>query len=135
MGSECIYQDANSRIDHVTYKATGVKITEYKSNLKLILISKVDVFIQDQVVIIVSNPSLINKINGNRLIMNDILTEFLTQVEDQLEGCGFVVIVEIKGMIRKVKIIRRLEDIIKEVECITTAWICTKSFWFLRPMD
>lgn len=27
-GSECIYQDANSRIDHVTYKAMGVKIKE-----------------------------------------------------------------------------------------------------------
>lgn len=27
-GSECIYHDANSRIDHVTYRATGVKISE-----------------------------------------------------------------------------------------------------------
>lgn len=27
-GSECIYQDANSRIDHVTYRAMGVKIKE-----------------------------------------------------------------------------------------------------------
>lgn len=27
-GSACIYQDANSRIDHVTYRAIGVKIIE-----------------------------------------------------------------------------------------------------------
>lgn len=27
-GSECIYHDANSRIDHVTYRAIGVKIKE-----------------------------------------------------------------------------------------------------------
>lgn len=28
LGSECIYQRANSRIDQVTYKATGVKMIE-----------------------------------------------------------------------------------------------------------
>lgn len=27
-GSECMYHSANSRIDQVTYKATGVKISE-----------------------------------------------------------------------------------------------------------
>lgn len=27
-GSACMYQDANSRIDHVTYKAMGVKMVE-----------------------------------------------------------------------------------------------------------
>lgn len=27
-GSACIYHEANSRIDHVTYSAIGVKITE-----------------------------------------------------------------------------------------------------------
>ena len=27
-GSACMYQDANSRIDHVTYSAIGVKIIE-----------------------------------------------------------------------------------------------------------
>lgn len=27
-GSACIYHDANSRIDHVTYSAIGIKITE-----------------------------------------------------------------------------------------------------------
>lgn len=28
LGSACIYQDANSRIDQVTYRAIGVKIIE-----------------------------------------------------------------------------------------------------------
>lgn len=28
LGSACIYHKANSKIDHVTYKATGVKISE-----------------------------------------------------------------------------------------------------------
>jgi hypothetical protein len=28
LGSACIYQDANSRIDQVTYRAIGVKIME-----------------------------------------------------------------------------------------------------------
>lgn len=27
-GSECMYHEANSRIDHDTYKATGMKIRE-----------------------------------------------------------------------------------------------------------
>lgn len=27
-GSACVYHDANSRIDHVTYRAIGVKIIE-----------------------------------------------------------------------------------------------------------
>jgi len=27
-GSACMYQDANSRMDHVTYRAIGVKIME-----------------------------------------------------------------------------------------------------------
>lgn len=29
----------------------------------------------------------------------------------------------------------RLEVIISADECIAATWICTKSFWFLRPTD
>lgn len=29
----------------------------------------------------------------------------------------------------------KLEVIAREVGCIAATWICTKSFWFLRPMD
>lgn len=39
------------------------------------------------------------------------------------------------GCKRSRKIMIRLEDIISEVECIATTWICTKSSWFLRPVD
>lgn len=29
----------------------------------------------------------------------------------------------------------KLEVIISDVGCIAATWICTKSFWFLRPTD
>uniref|UniRef100_UPI00397EC4C9 hypothetical protein n=1 Tax=Salmonella sp. s31506 TaxID=3159638 RepID=UPI00397EC4C9 len=34
-GSECIYHIENSMIDHVTYRATGKKMIEKKSNCRL----------------------------------------------------------------------------------------------------
>lgn len=55
-GSECIYQRANSRIDQVTYRAIGVKIIEYISNLKLMLMSNGPILIQFQLVVIDSRP-------------------------------------------------------------------------------
>lgn len=73
-GSECIYHEANSRIDHVTYRATVVKITEYWSNLKLRLISKHVVFIQVHDEMIVSAPSLKNVNSGRRLMKKEIFT-------------------------------------------------------------
>lgn len=74
LGSECMYHEANSRMDHVTYKATVVKITEYWSNLKLRLISKHVVFIQVQDETIVSAPSLKNINNGRRLMKKESFT-------------------------------------------------------------
>lgn len=38
--SECIYHIANSRMDHVTNRAIGIKRTEYWSILMLDVISK-----------------------------------------------------------------------------------------------
>lgn len=55
-GSECMYQMANSRMDQVTYKAIGVKIIEYISNLKLMLMSKDPMLIHFQFVVIDSKP-------------------------------------------------------------------------------
>lgn len=69
-----MYHEANSRMDHVTYKATVVKITEYWSNLKLRLISKHVVFIQVQDETIVSAPSLKNINNGRRLMKKESFT-------------------------------------------------------------
>lgn len=51
-----MYHDANSRIDHVTNRAIGVKMREYWSNLKLMLMSKLAVFIQCQLVTMLSVP-------------------------------------------------------------------------------
>lgn len=39
------------------------------------------------------------------------------------------------GNVSSEKITIRLVVIIKEVGCIAATWICTKSFWFLRPAD
>lgn len=55
-GSECMYQRANSRIDQVTYRAIGVKMIEYMSNLKLMLMSKGPMLIQFQLVVTDSKP-------------------------------------------------------------------------------
>lgn len=78
LGSECMYHRANSRIDQVTYKATGVKMIEYRSNLKLMLMSNGPIFIQFQLVTIDSKPwsRKINK--GIRLIKKEIFTAVFT---------------------------------------------------------
>lgn len=55
-GSWCMYQLANSRIDHVTYSAIGMNTIEYWSNLKLMLMLNVLVFIHCQFVVMVSIP-------------------------------------------------------------------------------
>lgn len=40
-----------------------------------------------------------------------------------------------RGYERSPKIMIRLDVIMIEVGCIAATWICTKSFWFLRPTD
>ena len=47
----CIYQDENSIIDQVTNKATGRKITQKKSNFRLMVSLIVFMVIQCQLVI------------------------------------------------------------------------------------
>lgn len=39
------------------------------------------------------------------------------------------------GKVRSVNTMARLEDIINMFGDIAATWICTKSFWFLRPTD
>lgn len=97
--------------------------------------SKVRVFIQFQLVMIVSAPSLRKRNNGRRLTKKASLTAVLTWVSAQLGswGCGERVVST--GYARSVKIMTRLEVIISDVVCIAATWICTKSFWFLRPTD
>ncbi len=97
--------------------------------------SKVRVFIQFQLVIIVSAPSLRKRNSGRRLTKKASLTAVLTWVSAQFGswGCGERVVST--GYARSVKIMIRLEVIISDVVCIAATWICTKSFWFLRPTD
>lgn len=103
--------------------------------MKLILTSKVWVFIQVQDVTIVSAPSLRNKNKGRRLTRKASLTAVLTWERAQLCSCGAGLSVVSTGYANSVKIISKLDVIIREVGCIATTWICTKSFWFLRPTD
>lgn len=105
------------------------------SNLRLMLISKVLVFIQVQLVIIVSVPSLRKRQRGRMLVKKAHFTAVLTWVSAQLEERGAGEKEERTGYISNKKIRIRLVVIMVEVRCIAATWICTKSFWFLRPMD
>ena len=97
--------------------------------------SKVSVFIQVQLVIIVSVPSFRNRKRGRRLTKKASLTAVLTWVKAQSDSRGRGDRVVRIGYARSVKIMIKLDAIISEVGCIATTWICTKSFWFLRPTD
>ena len=132
LGSECIYQRANSRMDQVTYRATGVKMIEYKSNLKLMLMSNGPMFIQFQLVVIDSKPwsRKINK--GIKLIKKEIFTAVFTCEDDQFGLSSLGEREEINGKARIIKIKRKDE---LKIIFIALAWSCTKSFWFLRPID
>ena len=52
----------------------------------------------------------------------------------QWGGTGFGLRVVRTGRARRVRTKRR-EDVVIVMRCIATTWICTKSFWFLRPTD
>ena len=97
--------------------------------------SKVCVFIHDQVVTMVSAPSLRNRNRGSKLTKNAIFTEVLTWERAQVEASGVGVIEVITGYASSRKMTMRLEVIISGVGFIAATWICTKSFWFLRPTD
>lgn len=94
--------------------------------------SNVWVFIQCQFVIIPSVFRFRKIIRGRRLIKNAELTAVLV-FSASLDSCwsGFSVV--ISGYTRIKKIRRSDECIINAILAFT--WICTKSFWFLRPTD
>lgn len=97
--------------------------------------SKVDVLIQFHEVITVSAPWLRNKKRGRRLTKKASFTAVFTCVRAQLSFWGRGLRVVRTGKISREKIMIRLEVIVMEGVCIATTWSCTKSFWFLRPMD
>lgn len=76
LGSECMYHIENSMIDHVTYKATGRKTIEKKSNFRL-NDSLIDPMVTHcQFVIMSSAPELKKEDNGIRLMKNaDLIHE------------------------------------------------------------
>lgn len=92
-------------------------------------------FIQVQLVIIASAPSFMNRKRGRRLTKNASLTAVLTCVRAQSGAWGRGERVVNTGYASSEKIMIRLVVIIREVGCIAATWICTKSFWFLRPAD
>jgi len=76
LGSECIYHVENSIIDHVTYKATGKKMIEKKSNFRLSDSLIEPIVIHCQFVIISSAPELKKEDRGIRLMKNaDLIHE------------------------------------------------------------
>lgn len=97
--------------------------------------SNIKVFIQFQEVMIVSAPSLRKMNSGRRLTKKASLTAVLTWETAQLEGWGVGLRVVRRGNARSEKIRIRLDVIMSEEGCIAATWICTKSFWFLRPTD
>lgn len=76
LGSECIYHMENSMIDHVTYRATGRKTIEKKSNFRL-SDSLIDPMVTHcQLVIMSSAPELKKEDRGIRLMKNaDLMHE------------------------------------------------------------
>ena len=63
------------------------------------------------------------------------LTAVLTWVRAQVSSRGRGFRVVRRGYASNVKIIIRLDGIVREVGCLTATWIRTKSVRLLRPMD
>lgn len=95
--------------------------------------SKFIIFIQFQVVIMASVPWSRKIINGTMLMKNAVLTAALTCLRAQFWFKGFGFKVVIRGHMRIIKVNNKVVVII--IFAIAATWSCTKSFWFLRPMD
>lgn len=99
------------------------------------LISKIKVLVQFQLVTITSAPSLKRRNRGSRLIKKASFTAVLTLRSAQPSSRGFGWSVVKTGYESRKKTRIKLDVIMSEVGSIATTWICTKSFWFLRPTD
>ena len=97
--------------------------------------SKVSIFSQLQEVMISSAPWFRKTHRGRRLTKNAIFTAVFTLVTAQRGSRGAGVRVVRMGYVSSAKIMIRLDVIIVGMGSIAATWICTKSFWFLRPMD
>lgn len=83
----------------------------------------------------VSAPSFRKMNRGRRLTRKAIFTAVFTWVTAQVLWRGVGLREVSRGKIKSAKIIKREVFMASVVVCIATTWICTKSFWFLRPMD
>lgn len=92
-------------------------------------------FAQFQLVVITSAPSVRNKNSGRRLTKKASLTAVFTCDRAHWGLLGLWWRAEITGNERVAKMTKRQVVIVIEVGCIAATWICTKSFWFLRPTD
>lgn len=121
-GSECIYHIENSMIDHVTYRATGKKMTEKKSNFRLSenLIDPIE--IHCQFVIISSVPELKKEDRGIRLMKNAHLMHDVTYLGKSM--CFVILVNEMTTGNTRRATIRKIEA---EMMLITFIWSCTKS--------
>lgn len=83
----------------------------------------------------VSAPSERKRKSGKRLTKKASFTAVFTCVRAQSGAEGLGERVVSTGYRRRPKIITRLDESIRGDGCIAATWICTKSFWFLRPTD
>lgn len=105
-----------------------MKIIEYTSNLKLILMPNVQVFIQLKVVKMVSAPSFRKIKRGRRLTRNEVFSEDFTIVVGHSEGRGRAISVESNGMESRPKMISSEDVIVSGVRCMAAAWVRSKIF-------
>lgn len=99
------------------------------------LITKLAVFIQFQVVTVACIPVERKIKRGRRLMKKAVLTAVFTFTSAQFGAKGLGEREVKTGYNRRAKIRRRLDVKVKEYICIVPTWICTKNFWFLRPTD
>lgn len=98
--------------------------------------SKAKMFIQFQLVVITSAPSRRKRNRGRRLIKKASCTAALAFFRGQSAGREGKIKSVSRGAIRTRKTVIMLDATRRGVEVIiATTWSCTKSFWFLRPMD
>ena len=90
---------------------------------------------QQQLVRMSSVPLLRYIVRGSRLMKNAILTCITAISSGDLVLMDLCTKVINTGIIKttKIRIIQQVMTI--ELAFIATTWSCTKSFWFLRPVD
>lgn len=92
-------------------------------------------FVQDQVVMVVSVPWSKNRKRGKRLMKKASLMAILVfdRAQSGESGLGLKVVRRGYSKMKKMSIMQ--EGRKRAAGGIASTWSCTKSFWFLRPTD